>query len=1460
MKNKYAKALSLLLAAVVTAGTTAAAMPAYNVYADESVANVLTELITDADVAELTKKVENDRVSVHDPSVIYDNNGTYYIFGSHMAVAKTTDLMNWSEVTNESTTSRLFANTSGEAVSYEEAFKENAYTGAVKVTDKNGKEYEVDLGSYNAAEWISENTVQGNMWAPDVIYNENMQKWCMYLSLNGAKWNSAVILLTADSIEGPYTYQAPVVFSGFSTSTSSKSYKDTDLEIVLGELDELPEKYQKISDNTWGTYWPHAIDPCVFYDEDGKLWMSYGSWSGGIYMLELDENTGLRDYTVNYESNYDTLGASVTSDEYFGKKIAGGYYVSGEGSYIEKIGNYYYLFMSYGFYSPEGGYNMRVFKSENPDGPYVDANGTSAIFDKYIMNYSATSTAYNRGLKLIGNYKWSTMSTAEVAQGHNSAIVTEDGKAFVIYHTKFNDGTAGHQIRVHQLFTNANGDLVAAPYEYSGETLLDKTYKNSTVAGDYEFIVHDFQIDYANLEYVKSVNITLNEDGTVTGDYTGTYSLDSNARITLAINGKEYKGVLVEQNIDGLAAKTLCFTAASTDGLCIWGSKLLGDEYVVAQNVESLNISVPSITYGNITLPAEGDNGVSVEWESSNESVLSSSGVVTKPEKDTDVTLTLTVSKGKYYYTKDYKVTVAAAAQNETDRLLLGSYFENEEVDISKGLDKSISVANPFYNGVTGGLDVTGGLTVEFDVKSTGDLHMLGTILSFMGNGGNAGRLYFTPGSYLGFNGSAGYFDANVLNYGLVNDYIGESAHVAINFNDEGFKVSVDDKVVYTEEIIGTEAGSGNVTDYSKVVSWLNETADTIYFGYGSWWNAAGYDEANCTVSNVKFYAEPVAKAKELDVVSEEFGTHELNAEYIKYYENPFYKKNVDKVYLEYTIKTNENSINNGWDGILSFYNSETGGRVSVQTAPYVCYNDTLGNWIDINQPGVAGGTNAAVDFAAGEEHKVAVLISADKVVISVDGEQIATGENGSGAAYSDILEFITKCDKFTVGVGTAETAYWSTEYCTVSDILVSSTGDIKEEEVVVKTDVASLVKELKAQYDVTSAKLNDEKLSTNTVVYYDNVFADKALKAAFIEFTLNFDETAAKNGWDGVLSFYNEKTGGRVSIQTAPYICFNDAEGNWTDINSPAASGSKDVAPSLTSGEDHVYTILMTESSLIMQVDGVDVAYSVAGTGATYADILSFIAGCDKITVGTGEGVTGYWFTENSSISNITVEGFTEKSQASGPAAGFEYITNAAWGNCVQGTLKITNTTNETIKSWKVKFDYAAEITQIWGAEIESHEGNTYVIKYPSWSKNLEAGKSAEFGFIAQYENDKPVIEAVNFVGEEVQVSEAAAKVDFAHNGEWSYGFNAAINFKNVSGSTIDNWTMEFDYADLITNMWGAVIISHTGNHYVLSNQGYNADIRNNESITIGFSGIPDAAAEYSTAVIENVKVTTMK
>ena len=157
------------------------------------------------------------------------------------------------------------------------------------------------------------------------------------------------------------------------------------------------------------------------------------------------------------------------SDKYQGIKLAGGNNVSGEAPYIEYIDGYYYLYVTLGGLTSVGGYNMRVFRSEDVTGPYVDLSGNDARYSS--NNTSAGSINGSVGNRVMSNYKWDYMNYGYVAQGHNSAFVDDDGKAYVIYHTRFNDGTEGHQVRVHQQFVNEDGWLVTAPFEYSGETL-----------------------------------------------------------------------------------------------------------------------------------------------------------------------------------------------------------------------------------------------------------------------------------------------------------------------------------------------------------------------------------------------------------------------------------------------------------------------------------------------------------------------------------------------------------------------------------------------------------------------------------------------------------------------------------------------------------------------------------------------------------------------------------------------------------------------------------------------------------------------------------------------------------------------------------------------------------------------------------------------------------------------------
>lgn len=97
-----------------------------------------------------------------------------------------------------------------------------------------------------------------------------------------------------------------------------------------------------------------AIDPAFLF-ADGHLWLSYGTYFGAIRMVELDPKTGQR------------LAGSQPVD------VA----IDMEATALMSRDGWYYLLGTHGTCcdGPNSSYNIRVGRSRNPTGPYVDSMG-----------------------------------------------------------------------------------------------------------------------------------------------------------------------------------------------------------------------------------------------------------------------------------------------------------------------------------------------------------------------------------------------------------------------------------------------------------------------------------------------------------------------------------------------------------------------------------------------------------------------------------------------------------------------------------------------------------------------------------------------------------------------------------------------------------------------------------------------------------------------------------------------------------------------------------------------------------------------------------------------------------------------------------------------------------------------------------------------------------------------------
>lgn len=187
------------------------------------------------------------------------------------------------------------------------------------------------------------------------------------------------------------------------------------------------------------------------------------------------------------------------------------------------------------------------------------------------------------------------------------------------------------------------------------------------------------------------------------------------------------------------------------------------------------------------------------------------------------------------------------------------NYVDVEVIDLSLHWETSGDFSAVYaYDNPFKGTDTSQGVILEFYAKPTWEVHVLGAIFAIVGTGDYDGRLYFSPGSYLGFNSAAfgGYYDANLYNYAIVTDYIKDGANIRIELLPAGFSVYANDVLCYDQTILDDSSrGAGDyssTSDFTQVLTWL-AGADTLYFGYGSWWNTTGGNEANIDLSQVNF-------------------------------------------------------------------------------------------------------------------------------------------------------------------------------------------------------------------------------------------------------------------------------------------------------------------------------------------------------------------------------------------------------------------------------------------------------------------------------------------------------------------------------------------------------------------------------------------------------------------------------
>lgn len=158
-----------------------------------------------------------------------------------------------------------------------------------------------------------------DVWAPKLFQHAG-RTWALYSISTFGKNRSAIGLVSSDQPDGA-------------------EWRDDGLVVQSTTADNF-----------------NAIDPDLFVDTDGRLWLSYGSFWGGLRLTELDAQT-LK---------------PIGETRFIARNKPGI-----EAPTIVRHGDWVYLFASYDLCckGADSTYNVRVGRARSVTGPYLDRDG-----------------------------------------------------------------------------------------------------------------------------------------------------------------------------------------------------------------------------------------------------------------------------------------------------------------------------------------------------------------------------------------------------------------------------------------------------------------------------------------------------------------------------------------------------------------------------------------------------------------------------------------------------------------------------------------------------------------------------------------------------------------------------------------------------------------------------------------------------------------------------------------------------------------------------------------------------------------------------------------------------------------------------------------------------------------------------------------------------------------------------
>ncbi|MDY6793730.1 MAG: glycosyl hydrolase family 18 protein [Actinomycetota bacterium] len=219
------------------------------------------------------------------------------------------------------------------------------------------------------------------------------------------------------------------------------------------------------------------------------------------------------------------------------------------------------------------------------------------------------------------------------------------------------------------------------------------------------------------------------------------------------------------------------------------------------------------------------------------------------------------------------------------------------------------------------------------------------------------------------------------------------------------------------------------------------------------------------------------------------------------------------------------------------------------------------------------------------------------------------------------------------------------------------------------------------------------------------------------------------------------------------------------------------------------------------------------------------------------------------------------------GCIASISFVKTSDWGGGFCADVTITNIATETIDGWTLDFEHAVDISNLWSG-TRSGVKPSYTVTNASWNGAVDPGAGVQFGYQGSYSGDFPQPTGFTLNGRPCLVDgeEPApqpepdpepnpqpepepepepqpdpqgciASISFVKTSDWGGGFCADVTITNIATETIDGWTLDFEHAVDISNLWSGTR-SGVKPSYTVTNASWNGAVDPGAGVQFGYQG----------------------